>query len=135
MIRNIFSPYWWAPAAQPAPRPQGVPVYRLVTSGVEVDDDMVCYGVNPVIYRQLPDECIVLLTISADVPDDGESLPVAIAVPCAGTSTVGQGTVRTAVVDSKGDAVTGSGIKGGTERLVFISKSRGVIRFLEFVNS
>lgn len=95
------------------------------------------YGINPCLYSKLPCESIVLLTIHADAPTGGEDLPVLVGVP-SGASTISSGDTtgktKISVVDSQGSNVTGSNVQGNTQRLAYINKSTGVIRFLEFTN-
>lgn len=140
-----INPYWWM--AQPVvnnnnvlPRIDVGGIFKLSTNAVTLSEDTVDYGINPCMYRALPCESLVLLTIHADVPTGGESLPVTIAVPNNGTSTVSEsgsttGTTKVNVVDSQGTNVTGSNVTGSTQRFVYINKNTGVIRLLEFTNA
>lgn len=151
MLINAINPYWWM--GTPIPQAQiNVPridvggIYALSTNGVAISDDSttVDYGINPVLYNRLPNVSIVLLTISDDVPTGGETLPVTVVVPTSGTSTVSSstsstgtstGTTKVNVVDSQGTNVTGSNVSGSTQRLAYINKCSGTIRFLEFTNA
>ena len=111
MLINTMNPYWWA-ATPVATRPQAeLPrvdvggIYKLSTNAVALTDTTVDYGINPCIYRRLPNESLVLLTIHADVPAGGEALPVMLVVPNEGTSTVSDatsttGTSKLNIVDS-----------------------------------
>ena len=63
-----------------------------------------------------------------------------LVVPNEGASTVSEansttGTSKINVVDSQGTNVTGANIQGSTERLVYINKCTGVVRFIEFTNA
>lgn len=113
-------------------------IYKLSTNGVALTDTSVDYGINPCLYHLLPCESIVLLTIHADVPTGGESLPVYLGVP-SGSSTVtagdSTGTTKVGIVDSQGTSVTGANVQGNTQRLAYINKSTGIIRLLEFTNA
>lgn len=140
---NTIDPYWWT--VRPTGFPQSrIPridiggIYKLTTNAVALSETTVDYGINPCLYKQLPCESLVVLTIHADVPAGGEALPVTIAVPT-GTSTLQSasttGTSKVNVVDSQGNNVTGSNIVGNTERLVYINKRSGIIRFMEFTNA
>lgn len=143
---NTLNPYWWA-ASPVITRTSTIPridvggIYKLSTNAVALSDTTVDYGVNPNLYNQLPCECLVVLTIHADVPEGGEGFPVTVAIP-SGTTTLATssastttGTSKVNVVDSQGNNVTGSNVSGGTERLVYINKRTGIIRFMEFTNA
>lgn len=143
---NAMNPYWWA--ATPTvnnnnclPRIDVGGIYKLSTNAVALTETTVDYGINPCLYNRLPCESLVLLNIHADVPAGGEALPVTIAVPNSGNSTVStdgnstRGTTKINVVDSQGTNVTGANITGNTERFVYINKHTGVIRFMEFTNA
>ena len=112
-------------------------IYKLSTNAVALTESSVDYGINPCLYSKLPCESIVLLTIHADAPTGGEDLPVLVGVP-SGASTISSGDTtgktKISVVDSQGSNVTGSNVQGNTQRLAYINKSTGVIRFLEFTN-
>ena len=115
----------------------------LSTNAVQLTDETVDYGINPCCYNALPCESIVLLKVHADVPAGGEALPVTIVLPTAGRTTLdattpagtASGTTKSPVVDSQGTQVVGEDIEGTTERLAYINKRTGVIRFLEFTSS
>lgn len=139
---NIIDPYWWNLGPVPVQN-EGLPrvdvggIYKLSTNAVALTESSVDYGINPCLYSKLPCESIVLLTIHADAPAGGEALPVQIAVPSS-SSTVSNGDTigrtKISVVDSQDSNVTGSNVQGNTQRLAYINKSTGVIRFLEFTN-
>lgn len=116
-------------------------IYVLTTNAVALSDDSttVDYGINPSLYNRLPNVSIVLLNISDDAPTGGETLPVTVVVPSNGSSTVSSsgsttGTTKIGIIDSQGTAVTGSNVQGNTQRLAYINKCTGTIRFLEFTN-
>lgn len=141
--------YWWLPQVVPAAGTAALQrvdvggIYELRTNAVQVTDASVDYGVNPCAYNALPCESIVLLKIAASTTDTSTgtaaTLPVTVVVPNSGTSTVSTngsstGTTKVAVTDSQGNSVTGSDVTGNTERLAYINKRTGVIRFLEFTS-
>lgn len=149
MFPNSINPYWWM--AQPIGFPQQASLPRIDVGGIFVlstnavalsdDSTTVDYGINPALYNRLPNVSLVLLTISDDIPAGGEALPVTVVVPNSGSSTVSTGTSGTTsgttkinVVDSQGTNVTGSNVTGNTQRLAYINKCTGVIRFMEFTN-
>lgn len=157
MFPNSFSPYWWMPqmgfgfgqsfgfsGARQQQRALVPPI--LNTRGVQLTDATVDFGIDPYQYASLPCESLVLLRINSEVPDGGEALPVTIVVPSAGrstldasTSTAGAGTAtgttKVPVVDSQNNQLVGDDIEVSTERLAFIDKCRGIIRFVEFTSS
>ena len=147
MFPNSINPYWWVgspvfPAQDTLPRIDVGGIYTLSTNAVALSSDgtTVDYGINPRLYNRLPNVCLVLLTISDDVPTGGDSLPVTIVVPNSGASTVTSGTTTSGttkvnIVDSQGNNVTGSNVQGSTERLVYINKCTGTVRFMEFTNA
>lgn len=140
---NPLNPYWWLPT--PAFRPHSPirrvdvgGIFELSTNAVQITESSVDYGINPVCYNALPCESIVLLKVHADAPAGGEGLPVTVVTPNSGSSTVtnssgsSAGTTKVPVVDSNNNPVTGSDVSGTTERLAYINKRTGIIRFLEF---
>lgn len=149
---NAMNPYWWVGETLPLQAQPSIPridiggIFALSTTGVAISDDSttVDYGINPHLYNRLPNVSIVLLTITDDVPTGGEALPITVVVPTSGASTVSStssstgttsGTTKVNVVDSQGTNVTGSNIQGTTQRLAYINKCSGTIRFLEFTNA
>lgn len=143
---NTINPYWWMATPIPVQNYPDIEridiggIYKVYTNAVTLTDTTVDYGINPCIYNRLPCESIVLLIIHADSPAGGEALPVTVVIPNNGTSTVSEngsttGTTKVNVVDSQGTNVTGTNVQGNTERLVYINKRTGTIRFLEFTNA
>lgn len=142
MYGNPLNPYWWlpGPALHSATHIRRVDVggiFELTTNAVQLTEASVDYGINPICYNALPCESIVLLKVHVDVPAGSEGLPVTVVAPNSGQSTVSSGgsssgTNKVPVVDSNNNPVTGNDITGSTERLAYINKRTGVIRFLEF---
>lgn len=149
MFPNSINPYWWVgspvlPAQPTLPRIDVGGIFTLSTNAVAQSEDgtTVDYGVNPRLYNLLPNVSLVLLTISDDVPAGSDALPVTLVVPSNGSSTVSSSTSSTAtgttkinIVDSQGTNVTGSNVQGNTQRLVYINKCIGTVRFMEFTNA
>lgn len=141
MLINAINPYWWAATpvnsiSTSIDRIDVGGIFKLATNAVAVTDTTVDYGINPCLYNKLPNESIVLLTIHADVPTAGDTLPVTIAVPSNTTTTVsGSTNKKVNIVDSQGTNITGANIKGNTQRLAYINKCTGIIRFMEFTNA
>lgn len=154
MILSNFLPYFGSfggfggpigtilPSQPSLPRIDVGGIFTLSTNAVALSSDSttVDYGINPNLYNLLPNKSIVLLTIHADVPTGGEALPVTVVVPNSGASTVSSGTssagtTKVNVVDSQGTNVTGANVQGSTERLVYIDKCAGTVRFMEFTNA
>lgn len=144
-----INPYWWMgplPVTQQSrlPRIDVGGIYALATNAVALSTDgtTVDYGINPCQYNMLPSRSLVLLTISDDAPTGSAALPATLVVPNSGSSTVSgsgtstaSGTTKVNIVDSQGNNVTGSNIQGNTQRLVYINKCTGTIRFMEFTNA
>lgn len=115
--------------------------YVVVTNGIATNATNVVFGVNPNIWRCLPDEGIALLKIRQAVPTAGAGLPVAIAVPVSSTvSTVTDSNTASsccytisdvAVVNPVNEAVIGSSMVNGTERLLYFNKVKGIIRLMD----
>lgn len=115
-------------------------IYELSTNAVQLTEASVDYGINPCCYNALPCESIILLKVHADVPAGGEALPVYVITPNMGQTTLATtgattGTSKIPVVDSNNTPVTGTDVTGTTERLAYLNKRTGVIRFLEFTAS
>ena len=125
-----FNPYWWTSA--PVQRVDIGGIFKVNTNGVSLGTSTVDYGISPGVYRSLPNESLVLLFIHSDIPSGGEDFPVTLAVP--NNSTISEDVSKINIVDSQGNNITGSNVKGNTQRLVYINKSTGIIRFLEFIN-
>lgn len=152
MFPTAFNPYWWMPPFAAGfnfgggyQQRQGFVPTILNTRGVQLTDATVDFGIDPRQYACLPCESIVVLRINSEVPAGGEALPVTIVVPSAGrstldasTSTAGagtaSGTTKVPVVDSQNTQLVGEDIEVSTERLAYIDKCRGIIRFLEFTS-
>lgn len=156
MFPNAFNPYWWMPQmgfgfGQPFgfgggnQQGRGLVPPILNTRGVQLADATVDFGIDPRQYWSLPCQSVVILRINSEVPEGGEALPVTIVVPSAGrstldasTSTAGAGTAtgttKVPIVDSQNNQLVGDDIEISTERLAFIDKCRGIIRFLEFTS-
>ena len=125
MIRGIF-PYWYSPIIIPFDfrnelkmiNKHGIYVVETnqvsLNSGVSVD-----YGIRKSIYNQLPCECIILLKIKQEVPATGAALPITVSGSQPAT-------------DSQGSNITGKDIKVDIERLAYLNKSNGVLRFIEY---
>ena len=115
--------------------------YVVVTNGIATNATNVVFGVNPNIWRCLPDEGIALLKIRQEVPTTGASLPVSIAIPINSTiSTVTDSNTTSsccytisdvAVVNPVNEAVVGSSMVNGTERLLYFNKVKGIIRLMD----
>lgn len=126
---NLYNPYWWAALPQQHLVSNKLNVYKLVTNSVTLSSDSVDFGINFNHYRVLPNESIVLLSITNAVPEGGESLPITIVTPTIDSTT------KITVVDTTGNEITGNNVTENTERLLYINKVKGVIRLLETINS
>lgn len=125
MIQGMF-PYWYSPVIIPFGFRNNIKrldqngIYVVETNSVSLNTgSSVDYGIKQSVYNQLPCECIILLKIKSAVPEGGAALPVTVA----GSSPV---------VDSQGSNVTGKDIEVETERLAYLNKSKGTLRFMEY---
>ena len=114
---------------------RGIPF--LSTNAVQVTEESVDFGINPCLYKRLPDECVVLLKIRNSIPDSGANLPVTVATPASGSSTVGSssGVNKVPVVDHQNTPVTGANLSNPTERWAYLNKCTGTLRLLEFATT
>ena len=125
MIRGIF-PYWYSPIIIPfgfkneLKRINKHGIYVVETNQVSLNAGVsVDYGIKESLYNQLPCECIILLKIKQEVPATGAALPVTVSGSQPAT-------------DSQGSNITGKDIKVDTERLAYLNKSNGELRFMEY---
>lgn len=111
--------------------------YVIVTNGVIVNATNVVFGINPNVWKCLPNEGIALLKIRQVVPTVGQSLPVTIAIPANSTvTTVGDGSTCCPVTDIPvvnpvNVAVVGSSMVNNTERLLYFNKVKGILRLMD----
>lgn len=129
LLMITYNPYWWATMPRQQVVSNRIGIYKLSTNNVTLTDDSVDFTVSSRGYRLLPPESLVLIIINNAVPDGGDSLPVNFIVPALDS------TAKIALIDTLGDAVTGSSVKESTERLLYINKAKGIIRLLDTVNS
>jgi len=125
MIVGMF-PYWYSPVIIPFGFRNNIKrldqngIFVVETDSVSLNTgSSVDYGIKESIYNQLPCECIILLKIKSAVPTGGAALPVTIA----GSKPV---------VDSQGSNITGKDIETETERLAYLNKKSGLLRFMEY---
>lgn len=127
-------------------------IYELCTTGI-VEDDMsedarVDFGINPRVWRALPNECVAIWKVRHPVTQTGASYAVNVVVPTGNTSSTVTsnntiaGTTKVKVQDNKGTQVegrdvnvpTGSGndeqVSYTTEHWVYINKCAGIFRLL-----
>lgn len=142
---NPFQPYWWManPLAVGGTN-RGYPTIDrtipwLCTNAIQVTEESVDFGINPCYYNRLPNESIILLKIRNTVPASAANLPVTVVTPSSGGSTVNNpsssGTTKIPVVDHNNTPVSGANIVNPTERLAYLNKCTGTLRFLEFTNT
>lgn len=125
MIQGMF-PYWYSPIIIPfgfkneIKRLDRTGIYVVETNQVSLNAGVsVDYGIKESVYNQLPCECLILLKIKQAVPATGASLPVTVSGSQPAT-------------DSQGSNITGKDIEVDTERLAYLNKPKGVLRFLEY---
>lgn len=127
-------------------------IYELCTTGIvenqEEDNESVDYGVNPKVWKALPNECVVVWKVRHPVSQTGASLPVNVVVPTGGSSSTvtssnsTAGSKKVSVVDNKGtkaegrDVTVPTGNAGDeqstytTEHWVYINKCADTFRLM-----
>lgn len=147
MFMNPYTPYWWIPniatlnrAAYGRRRIKDTDVFIISTNAVNVTETSVDFGLDPCVYNALPCESIVLFKFHTAVPAAAAALPVTVAIPNRNRTTlVTTGTTPTSttsttvpVTDKDNNPVVGGDIDVVTEKLAYINKRTGVIKFTEF---
>ena len=148
-LNNMTNP-WGIPVAGFPPFPvipgrrrsrlKRIDTFELPTTGVQLSDTSVDYGINPCLYNELPCECQLILKIRQAVPAGGENLSITVVTPTAGSgSTVTSsgsttGTQKTPVIDHNSNTVVGNDVSQFTDVLALLDKSLGIIRFVNFVS-
>lgn len=127
-------------------RRKGVPtldnrgIYEVCTTDiVETAGETVDYGINPCIWRQLPNQCVIIWKVKHPTTTAGADLPVTVVTPTSGSSTVNSsssssnsGNIKVPVVDNNGTQTVGSDVTNGstTEHWVYIDKCSGTFRLM-----
>lgn len=147
MFMNPYNPYWWMPniamlnrAAGGRRRIKDTGVFIISTNAVNVTETSVDFGLDPCVYNSLPCESIVLFKFHTAVPAAAAALPVTVAIPNRNRTTlVTTGTTGTAststtvpITDKDNSPVVGGDLDTVTEKLAYINKRTGVIKFTEF---
>ena len=98
-------------------------VYVIATNGFIDNGTNALFGIDPNVWRALPNEGIGLLKVRQTIPATANGLVVAIAVPTCGTVTTasdGSNTVSSIPVTNViNQTYTGSEFATNTERLVY----------------
>lgn len=125
-------------------------IYEVCTTGMvdNADETTVDYGINPNVWRALPNECVIVWKVRHPVTTTGANNPVQIAIPSGSSvSTVSSnnsntGITKIPVIDNKSTQVTGgdvtvpvgSGTEAQqgytTEHWVYINKCAGTFRLM-----
>lgn len=147
MFINPYSPYWWMSniamlnrAAGGRRRIKDTGTFIISTNAVNVTETSVDFGLDPCVYNSLPCECMVLFKFHTAVPAAAAALPVTVAIPNRNRTTlVTTGTTPTSttsttvpVTDKDNNPVVGGDLDVVTEKLAYINKRTGVIKFTEF---
>ena len=147
MFMNPYSPYWWMPniamlnrAAGGRRRIKDTGTFIISTNAVNVTETSVDFGLDPCVYNSLPCECMVLFKFHTAVSAAAAALPVTVAIPNRNRTTlVTTGTTPTSttsttvpVTDKDNNPVVGGDLDVVTEKLAYINKRTGVIKFTEF---
>lgn len=129
-------------------------IYEVCTTGIaensgSSESASIDYGINPNVWKSLPNQSVILWKVRHTVNDSNSSVPVNVVIPNSGSSTVANsgstGTSKIPVVDNKGTQVHGNdvsvpnGASAGsnqiqlgntTEHIVYIDKCAGIFRLL-----
>lgn len=147
MYPNTYNPYWWL--ANPfmvnrigfnRRRVRDVGIFIISTNALNVTETSVDFGIDPCAYNQLPCECIVLLKTHVAVPAAGADLPVTVAIPnrnrttlvTTGTAPTSTSSTTVPLTDKDNSPVVGGDLDEVIEKLAYINKRTGVIKFTEF---
>lgn len=111
-------------------------IYVIRTNGFIDNGANALFGIDPRVWRALPNQGIALLKVQQTIPATANGLVVAIAVPTCGTvTTVSDGTSSTVtsipVTNVINQTYTGSEFATNTERLVYFNKCDGIIRTMD----
>lgn len=113
-------------------------IFELPTTNVSLSEESVDFGIDRCIYNALPCDCYISLRVNHLVPEGGEALPITIVVPNSsnstntGSTTANNGETNIGVIDHNSDPVVGADLETTTEVFAFLSKGRGIIRFVNF---
>lgn len=145
---NPYTPYWWMPNVAMLNRAgfgnrrriRDVGIYIISTNALNVTDTSVDFGLDPCVYNELPCECIVLFKFHTAVPAAAAALPVTVAIPnrnrttlvTTGTTPTSTSSTTVPVTDKDNSPVVGGDLDVVTEKLAYINKRTGVIKFTEF---
>lgn len=156
IFNNPFGPFPFAPFARRTNIPRldnrGIP--EICTTGIQENsgvagvEDSVDYGINPRVWKALPNQCIILWKVRHSVSQAGADLPANVVVPTSSSSSTVStpssttGTKKVSIVDNKSNQVTGGDISTPTgtgtatqqgyttEHIVYIDKCTGIFRLL-----
>lgn len=115
-------------------------IYEVCTTGLlETAGETADYGINPCIWRQLPNQCVIVWKVKHPTTAAGAELPVTVVIPTTGSSTVNSsssssnaGGIKVPVIDNKGTQTVGSDVTNNqpTEHWVYIDKCSGIFRLM-----
>lgn len=114
-------------------------IYEVCSTGlVETTGATADYGINPCIWKKLPNQCIILWKVKHPTTAAGQGLPVTVVIPTSNSSTVNSdnansGSNKVPVVDNKNTQVTGTDVNNvgvNTEHIVYIDKCAGIFKLL-----
>lgn len=122
---NPFFPPFFRPTRR---LPRALSTYKVNTTGVQDEGDITDLIIPASVYNSLPNECIVLFNITQGIPTTRAENNVNV---LAGTTI----TRRLTVVDSQNNVVTGTDIPLPTEKQVYLNKSAGTFRILNYLTA
>lgn len=122
-----FFPWWGYRQPVAVRRPVQLRTFKLQASLMSNDSTTVNdLAIDPVLFRQLPNECLLLFDVPVTLPASRLPLPVNVVV----TGSVNTRTLP--VVDSEGTNITGADIPNPTQLNVYLNKSANIFRVLDF---
>lgn len=142
-MNNMFNPLFPSPLGFPRVGRRRsylkeIRTFELPVNGMVVSEETLDLGINPCLYRELPCECFVILKVREPIPAAADGLPVTVVTPSGSTTSTTTpsgsttGNKKTPVIDHDNNPVTGSDLSPYTDAYVFIDKSLGIFRFVNF---
>lgn len=124
----FFPPYFNPFFFRPRRVARSLGTYKVSTTGISDTGDITDLHIPASVFNALPNECILLFNITQGIPLGRASNDVNVV---AGTRV----TRRFTVVDSQNTVVTGTDIPLPTEKQVYLNKSTGTFRILNYLTA
>jgi hypothetical protein len=124
-----FFPWWGYRPSVSVRRPLQLRTFKVDAALMTADSATVNdLAIDPVIFRQLPNQCILLFEITMTLPASRLPLPVNVVVE----RTVGNPLRSFPVVDTNNTPITGADIPQPTQLSVYLNKTTNTFRILDF---